>query len=179
MAILPCKSFPTWGRSQAFSSPLNAPLSTNPSPHDLSFLPLLNTWLSLTTWRCQAFFSLKCKAILPNLAWGRIHACFFEVYPSPAADPYNVVCTKPLQIIPFISFLYLQDVLSYFLFISIFHFFFLVSLNFLFFLLFSRNLEFFPPKVKNYSPAFGANNRRTDAPDYLLMCRTMEPGKNW
>ena len=77
---------------------------------------------------------------------------------------------KPLQTLPykiFFSFSLYLDFHIIFLFICIsflFSFFFSVLLfpsNFLFFFPKSWNSS---PKWKNYSPAFGANNRRTDAP---------------
>ena len=163
IAIRLHKSFPTWGRISAFF-PLKA-------------------LLSLTTWgrtRSQAFFHLKCKAILPTT--GK-ESCFFPQSASfPSFSPkYNTTLphkssliyregffpiqnAKPLQILPYKIF---------FFFISWFFTLFFIYLYFFFsFLLFPSNFLFLfftkswnsSPKWKNYSPAFGANNRRIDAP---------------
>ena len=189
-------SFHTWGKESSFlftSNCIFIPLNKSfPMwqilPHmgkDFSFLPLdISYWLSLTAWgRSQAFFPLKCKAILPH----RSHAWFLEVHPSPASpqnatlpfpsNPPPSICkewffplqiAKPPQILPynykFILYLYFS---SYF-YLSIFIFLFLKNFLWIFFSFFPQKLGILPQHLwKNYSPAFEANNRRIDPPAHL------------
>ena len=168
----PHKSFPTWG-----------------SP--------LNTRLSVTTWgRSQAFFPLKINAQLSFPTGGK-ESCFLLwslSFPSfsPKCNPEMQCCPSP-QIL---SHLYVrkdsspfkmqnpQKMLPYkflffLLFISVYWFFFFFSFSFFknyyyflwifFSFFFSPKLGILPQSGKIIPPAFGANNRRIDAPAYNVV----------
>ena len=158
---------------------------TYPSPHGegLSFLPY--TWLSLTTWgRSQAFFPLKCKAIVPRTGKEScllprsasfpsfspkcnttlLHKSFPILNAGDSSSPFKM--QKPPQILPYKSLFFM---LILFIYICIYLFFIYLFIYYFVWIFFS----FFPPKAcnsspkwKNYSLAFGANNRRIDAPAY-------------
>ena len=114
-----------------------------------------------STWNAQLSFPTQ----------GRSHACFLKVHPSPAS-PQNKILShlyvgkdsspfkmqNPYKSFPTKYFLYLY--FSCYFYLSIYFFFFL--------LLLFPSIFFQPwnssPKWKNYSPAFGANNRRIDTP---------------
>ena len=126
---------PTWGRSQSPESKLS--FSTNSSP--------------------------KCKAILPHNFTNPSHSICREGFVPIMQNLYKSFPTNESllffspSIFMFISFYSFSFFFSYF--------FFLFLLRFFFFLFFS----FFKtwnssPKEKIYSPAFGGNNRRIDAP---------------
>ena len=143
-------------------------------PHmgkDLSFLsPKIKIRLSLMG-KESSFLPQKCKANLPHT--GK-ESCFLpsmlKVHPSPgSASPQNAtlnfltegrilppskckISTNPsLQII--------------FLYLYIFFFSLLFRFWVFFFFFFFQKTWNSSPKWKSYSPAFGANNRRIDAPD--------------
>ena len=147
------------------------------SPPHKSFL----TWLSLTTWGgSQAFFPLKCTVILPHR--GK-ESSFLKVYPS-LASPQNAMLpfpTNPLPSICIQGFFPLQNAKStqnaslqilifpaiyiYLLFFfSFFFYYYFLWICFSFF--FSPKTWNSSPKWKNYSPLFGANNRRIDTPGH-------------
>ena len=143
-----------------------------------TFFPL-NTWLSLTTWgRSQANpFEMH--------NYGKESCFFLKVHPS-LASPQNAMLpfsTNPLPSICRQVFFPLQNAKPTWnasLQILIFHaiFIFLLFFSFHFFSFsfwFFFSFFLFPPKTwnsspkwKNYSPAFGVNNRRIDAPDWVL-----------
>ena len=123
----------------------------------------------------------------PTCTRGRCHTFFLEVHPSPAphfspkcnaifphkSSPIcmwrrilplqNANSTNPsLQILGLISLFFIL-----FSFIYIFHFvllYFFKNYSRTFLSYFFSKTWNFSPKLKNYFPAFGANNRRIDAP---------------
>ena len=137
-AISPHKSFSTYGRSQAGSlrESCNAKLSF--------FLKFFPTWgrVKLSSAKMQSYPSWQILPILCREGFFLITQNFYKSFPTN---------------------------LCFFFFV---HFFYFVSLFFSYFLKFSFQFSFLfcqtwnsSPKGKNYSPAFGANNRRIDAPE--------------
>ena len=161
MAILPCKSLPTWGRSQAFSSPVNAY-----SYASLQILPHMGKYVSILPPKYMvnldhigkesSFLSLKCKAILPHAGMesGLLprSASFLSFSQNPTlpfpTNPLPSTCkkgffplqnAKPPQILLYKLFISLYFML--FLFICIFIYFHFILYYFLW-ILFSFFLSF-------------------------------------
>ena len=155
---------------------------------DLSFCPSKYMAILNHVGTKSSSLPLKFKAILPT--WGRSHAFFLQIHPSPASPqsamlpfptyppPSTCICRKdsspfrmqyPGQILPHnFSFIYLFLFLFYLsIFIHLFYSFFCFSYFYHYFL-FPQKTWNSSPKWKSYSPAFGANNRRIDAPGWVL-----------
>ena len=109
MAILSHKSFPTWGRNQAFSSPLNGSLPHKSFPtwgRIWTFFPKHMAFLNhMGQDSSQAFFPWSAQLSFPT--WGRSHAFFLEVHPS-LASPQNAMLPSP----PILSHLFRQGFFS-------------------------------------------------------------------
>ena len=126
---------------------------------DVNFLPL-NTWLSLTKWgRSQAFFPLKCTAILPHmgkescfLPWSASFPRFspkcnatiphkFSPYVGKDSSPFKM--QNPHKMLPYKSSFFM-------LLLSIYKIVFFPLISFSFSLLFPLNFVFF-----HFSPKLG------------------------
>ena len=135
---------PTWGRSQSPESKLS--FSTNSSP--------------------------KCKAILPHNFTNPSHSICREGFVPIMQNLYKSFPTNESLLFLFFFFF-----LSSFFILCLFHF-----IRFIYFCLFNFFWGFFffffffktwnsSPKEKIYSPAFGGNNRRIDAPGHITFLR--------
>ena len=96
--FLPCKSFPTWGRSQTVL-PRNTKLwgrsQTFSSPRKYTTIP---PHKSFSTWgRSQAFFPSQCKAILLRKffpTWGRVKLSSAKMQSYPSRQIFLILCME-------------------------------------------------------------------------------------